>query len=177
MGRPPMPIDWDFAEKLFDAMSTGHSVITFCRNDGRASHQTVLKWMIMDDEFAKGYARARLAQADAYMEQIPAIADGDLPWDPVYDKDIDRNDPQRDKLRIEARKWLAGKIRPDKYGEKLALIGDEANPITVQHTTPPQRVVEIAKALRKAKMLAPPEPIVEAEFTEVAQADGWGDLL
>jgi hypothetical protein len=39
---------------------------------------------------------------------------------------------QRDRLRVDARKWLAGKLRPKKYGDKLEVGGDAANPI--QHT-------------------------------------------
>jgi hypothetical protein len=51
-----------------------------------------------------------------------------------------------------------------RWSEK-ASVGDGDNPLVVQHTTPPQRVVEIARALRRAKMLS--GPLIEGEAEEI----------
>lgn len=50
-----------------------------------------------------------------------------------------------------------------RWSEKAA-VGDEENPLVIQHTTP-QRVADIARALREAKMLSTPT-VIEGEATE-----------
>jgi hypothetical protein len=39
---------------------------------------------------------------------------------------------QRSRLRIDTRKWLASKLKPKKYGDKLELGGDDNSPLTVR---------------------------------------------
>nr|WP_206734938.1 MULTISPECIES: hypothetical protein [unclassified Bosea (in: a-proteobacteria)] len=36
---------------------------------------------------------------------------------------------QRSKLRLDARKWMASKLQPKKYGDKVALTGGSGGPI------------------------------------------------
>ncbi|MBR0875025.1 hypothetical protein JQ633_32025 [Bradyrhizobium tropiciagri] len=40
---------------------------------------------------------------------------------------------QRSRLRFDARRWLLSKALPKIYGDKIALAGDEANPVQVVH--------------------------------------------
>ncbi len=81
------------------------------------------------------YARAREAQADKMAEDILAIADeGGL--EPVLVDDVplmvdgkpvmfvSNAAVQQAKLRVDARKWLAGKMSPKKYGDRLNLDAD-----------------------------------------------------
>lgn len=78
--------------------------------------------MIEDAEFADRYARAREAQADHIFEEILRIADdatNDMIDDGEGGKRLDTEHVQRSKLRIEARKWMAGKLRPKVYGDKI----------------------------------------------------------
>lgn len=45
------------------------------------------------------------------------------------DKDLD---PNHKRIMVDTRKWLASKLKPKRYGDKLALGGDEdASPIQV----------------------------------------------
>ena len=41
---------------------------------------------------------------------------------------------QWQKNRIDARKWTAMKLKPKKYGDKLALAGDADNPLKTETT-------------------------------------------
>jgi hypothetical protein len=83
-------------------------------------------------EFRHQYARAREAQADFLAEEILQIAD-----DGENDTYATENGPavnhdvvQRSRLRVDARKWLASKLAPKKYGDKLAVGGaDDMPPI------------------------------------------------
>ena len=72
------------------------------------------------------YARARDQQAATYADDIVNIADTE-------------QDPNKARVRIDARKWHASKLAPKKYGEKLELAGDPANPLMV--------VTEVGRAL------------------------------
>ncbi len=55
-------------------------------------------------EFLEQYARVSELQTDIFIDEIIDIADGT------------ENDVQRDRLRIDSRKWIASKLKPKKYG-------------------------------------------------------------
>lgn len=85
--------------------------------------------------FPDQYARAKEAQADQMAEDILAIAD-----DVAQDVTIGENGREvvnneaiaRSRLRVDARKWLASKMAPKKYGEKIAVGGADDLP-ALQH--------------------------------------------
>ncbi|MEX3667997.1 hypothetical protein AB3X82_07315 [Paraburkholderia phenoliruptrix] len=73
------------------------------------------------------YARAREAQADTLADEMLDIADdGRNDWMERLGRDdtplgwtVNGEAVQRSRIRLDARKWLAGKIAPKKYGEKI----------------------------------------------------------
>ena len=99
-------------------------------------------------EFSDQYARAREAQADKLAEEALQIAD-DGRSDTYVDGDgnvkTDTEVIQRSKLRVDTRKWLASKMAPKKYGDKVQaeLTGAGGGAIQVASTVtfvlPPQR--------------------------------------
>ena len=92
---------------------------------------TVFRWLAAHEAFSDQYAHARDSQADTLFDDVLAIAD-------QYDTLSEALNPdliQRAKLRIDARKWMAGKLRPKKYGEKLELSGDADSPLQVVFKT------------------------------------------
>lgn len=84
-----------------------------------------------DSDLAKKYARAREAQADAIFDECLSIAD-DAENDYMVRENADGSmvevvnseNVQRSRLRIDTRKWMAGKLRPKKYGDKLEVEGN-----------------------------------------------------
>ena len=83
---------------------------------------TVFRWLAANKGFSDQYARAREVQADALFDEILDIAD-DGQNDSYIDDDGQRRTDHdviaRSRLRVDARKWMAGKLRPKVYGEKL----------------------------------------------------------
>lgn len=77
------------------------------------SHSTVLSW-IEKSERADEYARIRELRAHLIFEEILAIADNSTPGE-------DNAAIHRDKLRIDTRKWMLGKMLPKKYGDKVEI--------------------------------------------------------
>jgi hypothetical protein len=127
----------ELAETIFSRMETGESLRSICRSEGMPSYQAVFQWRGNIDGFAERYSLAREAQAHALIDELLEIADdGRNDW-------IERNDPdnpgwtangeniQRSRVRLDARKWLASKILPKVYGEKLELAGDVKAPLRV----------------------------------------------
>lgn len=70
-------------------------------------------------QWAEQYARAREAQADTLADEIVDIADDARSDD----------DPASRRLRVEARKWVAAKLRPKRWGDRTVVEHDGA----VQH--------------------------------------------
>ena len=54
------------------------------------------------------YQRAREARADQYADEIPRIADDEI-------------DPNKARIRVDARKWAAGVLNRQVYGDKVDL--------------------------------------------------------
>ncbi len=90
------------------------------------------------------YARAREAQAEKHAEDMLAIAD-EVHVEAKYDGDdvklvLDATAVARNRLRVDTRKWLAAKMAPKKYGERLNLDAD----VTVNELSPDERAKRIA---------------------------------
>jgi hypothetical protein len=87
----------------------------------------VYEWLLRHKEFADIYARAREDQADTLADEIHAIAD-ELPQQVVDEKgNATRYDSayvQWQKNRVDARKWVAAKLKPKKYSDRIAHVGD-----------------------------------------------------
>jgi 16S rRNA G1207 methylase RsmC len=80
------------------------------------------------------YARAREEQADTLADEIAALADEE-PRMVVDDKGVARIDSawvQWQKNRVEARKWVAAKLKPKKWGERIQVAGDADSPVKVE---------------------------------------------
>lgn len=92
--------------------------------------QTFLDWVDKDPELSGQYAQARADMIDCLADEIIEIADEKLT--PTGDGKVDSAMVQKQKLRIEARKWSLSKQAPKKYGDKLELSGDEQAPIPIQ---------------------------------------------
>lgn len=93
---------------------------------------TVYEWRHKYPKFSEQYAQAKLRQADYLAEEILEIAD-DASDDIKYDKDgnesCNAEFVARSRLRIDSRKWLASRLLPKQYGDKVTHEGK----ITISH--------------------------------------------
>jgi hypothetical protein len=90
------------------------------------SQSRVYQWLAQNETFQEQYARAREMQADAIFDECIDIADeanNDFALDAEGNVKIDHDAINRARLRIDTRKWMAGKLRPKKYGDKLEIDG------------------------------------------------------
>ena len=87
---------------------------------GRLAPSTFYEILEGDADKAKRYARACAQRADLIFEETLEIAD-ETEQDiiDVEGKKVENNKlVQRDKLRVETRKWFLAKLHPKKYGDK-----------------------------------------------------------
>jgi hypothetical protein len=121
------------AAEICTRISCGESLRQICMEDRMPVHSTIYLWLLQNKQFSDNYARAREEQADTLADEIQAIAD-EPPQEIVDDKGISRTDSgwvTWQKNRVDARKWVAAKLKPKKYGERQVLAGDAENPLEV----------------------------------------------
>lgn len=126
----------EFSQELFDRIceriAEGESLRAICEDEDMPNKATVMRWLAADAALSDQYARAREAQADTLFEEILEIADdGTLDRKSAGKGDgslaVDVDHIQRSRLRVEARKWMAGKLRPKVYGDKAVIEGPGEN--------------------------------------------------
>lgn len=125
-GRPSV-YSPEVASEILDRIAEGESLRSICKDERFPARSTINHWVIDDvDGFSIRYARAREMQAHALAEDTLEISDdGTNDW-------MKRNDPsnpgydangehlQRSRLRVDARKWIAARILPKVYGDKIS---------------------------------------------------------
>lgn len=119
-GRPTK-----YTEKLADVicslLAEGKSMRTVCAMDGMPAMSTVFEWLRKHEKFQEQYARAKEESADALIDEMVDIADQ---AETIVRKGAEKKSgayAQTQKLRIDTRKWIASKLKPKKYGDKLDL--------------------------------------------------------
>lgn len=151
-GRPPF--DWtpEIEDEILGRIMLGESVAKICgieRDDWLPGEKTFYSRLIADDDFAQRYARAKEIQAETLAGQIIEIAD-DATNDWTDGGDGLRPNPenvQRSRLRVDARKWMAAKLSPKKYGDKVAVGGADDLPPLKTSDADPNIVAALAKKL------------------------------
>lgn len=117
---------------ICDRIIEGESVKTILKDKDMPSSKTFWKWLNEDEEKVNQYARAKELMAESMFEDIILIADG-TDDDVLVDEDgvqqTNHNIIQRDRLRIDARKWNLSRMFPKKFGERMQHANDPENPL------------------------------------------------
>jgi len=130
-GGRPSDYNKDITKKICLLLSEGKSLRSVCSMPGMPSRETVFTWLNSHKEFLDQYARAKEECSDLLAEEMLEIADESLEESKTGDAKRSGAKVQAMRLRVDTRKWIASKLKPKKYGEKLALAGDSENPLTV----------------------------------------------
>jgi hypothetical protein len=102
----------EIANEICEWLMSGKSLRSYCDQPGKTPFTTVLGWLRDDgnEEFRTKYAHAREMQAEVLADELKDIADQNKPDQLVL---------AHDKMKIETRQWIASKLLPKKYGNKL----------------------------------------------------------
>lgn len=139
-------------------IAEGESLRKILRDDGMPVQSTVYEWLLRHPEFAENYTRAREEQADTLADEIIDIADESPEMNEIRDKHGDVVDIKIDsgyvayqKQRIEARKWTAMKLKPKKYGDRVAVEGVEGGAAIKTEDANADRFLEIIRNMEMNK--------------------------
>ena len=107
VGRPS-GFNQSIADDICNQVLDGQPIRFICSQVDMPSVATMMRWLSDYPEFAKQYAQAKEMYAHCIFDEIQHIADTCNP-----------NEVQKAKLMIDARKLVAAKLAPKKYGDKI----------------------------------------------------------
>lgn len=145
-GRTLAEMD-ELAARLLGGIAEGKSLRALLKAPGMPSMPTFFAWLRADRDFAVLYARAREAQAEGYADEITALAD--------EAQGLDAAGVNAMRLRVDARKWIASKLLPRKYGDN----------INIEHSG----ALSVAAASAALRTVRP--PVFDEEGREVSDAE------
>ncbi|AZV37880.1 terminase small subunit [Komagataeibacter xylinus] len=109
------------ADEICLRLADGQSLRAICADPALPHRATILRWLRDNPAFRALYDTAREAAADTLAEEIIAIAD----------RATGREDVPAIKLRMEARMWVATRLRPPASATR----GEGAGSISITITT------------------------------------------
>lgn len=120
----------EIADEICARMAVGETLRQVCRDAKMPAASTVCLWAAEDrDGFAERYARARDELLEHWAEEVVTISDdGSNDWMERETKAgnvvavIDHEHVKRSELRVNTRKWLLSKLKPERYGERVETV-------------------------------------------------------
>jgi hypothetical protein len=133
MGRPSV-YSPEKAAALCARIAEGESLRSICKSEDMPGMVTVFSWLgdPRYEDFRKQYESARQVGLESWADEILDIAD-----EPVGSTTTGATDSgavQKQRLRVDSRKWLLSKLVPKKYGERTTITGDADNPLHTETT-------------------------------------------
>lgn len=131
MGRPS-DYTLGIATNICNRLAIGESLREICLAEDMPDKATVFRWLASTIEFRDQYNIARLVQADYYSDDIIEISDdGTNDWMGRRSESekgagvqngwvLNGEHVQRSRLRVDTRKWVAARLNPKKYGDRIA---------------------------------------------------------
>ncbi len=111
---------------ITDRISNGQSLREVCRDPEMPGKSTVLRWLREMPELRDQYVCARDDLLEYWASDILEIADDGtqdtIPGLNKYGDEVmvpNHANVQRDRLRIDSRKWLLARLKPKVYGDRV----------------------------------------------------------
>jgi len=166
------------AASLLQWITEGKSLRSWCRQ-ASVSPMAVYQWMARQRDFADRYARAYDNRADTLADEILDIADETAGTESIAAV-------QAAKLRIETRKWIASKLKPQQWGDRQVVeqTGTVTFSLGIPSRTPPPVTIEgsafeirglpdrLADCESDSRPPASPSPVVSSSPTGEKPAGG-----
>ncbi len=98
----------ELGDEICDRIANGESIRKIAASDHMPDVATLMRWLDANPSFAHKYARAREVQGDYMDALVLDTADASKPETAAADR-----------VKIDAYKWRAAKLKPKKYGDKI----------------------------------------------------------
>ena len=132
-GRPSSYTDEIGREICETIAHTSKGLRRLCEEKDHWPNQaTIYDWRERNPQFDEQYVKARQRQADFFIEEIMEISDSianDIGSDDKGNPIQNTVHVQRSRLRVDTRKWIASKVYPKYYGDKV----ENNTTVTVRH--------------------------------------------
>lgn len=162
-----MSYDKETRDLICQRIAAGESLRKICEHSGFPTCETVFAWLregVKSDappelkEFSEQYARAREDQAETLFDQCLEIADNCSDDIVEYETEdgeelaIKHSVIQRARLQTDVRKWMAGKLKPKKYGDSILNkhAGEDGGPVQIADVSEAEVEKRLAELLAKA---------------------------
>lgn len=116
------PVKWHpdiVFKKIFERIAGGEPMAAICRDEDMPSYPWVTAQIRAHTELQRQYTAALEDRADFLAWQIEMLADSPMPQG--MDGASKSAWVQHLRVKLDARKWLAAKMAPKRYGEKLEI--------------------------------------------------------
>ncbi len=140
-------------------VASGKSLSEVCRDQHMPHRDTVQTWLANPkyDELRREYDRAIQLRADRIFDELLQIADDARnDWmerqrqDGSTEIKFDKENVQRSRLRIDTRKWVLGRMNPQKYGDRVTShITADPPPGSREGDSPRERVLKKLADMRR----------------------------
>lgn len=147
----------ELAVQICTRIAEGEALARICRDESMPNVSSVYRWVATNEKFRTMYQLAREDQADTLGDQILEISD-EAPI--IVKRDDEGNEVevvldaaavQRQRLRVDARKFVAAKLKPKKWGDRTELVGAGGAPLIpfdpMSEWSDSQRALEGARRL------------------------------
>lgn len=132
-GGRPTKYNAEIAAEITSRMSEGETLKAICEDDRMPHASSIYLWLSKHPEFSELYTRAQSDRANRLADEILEIADdGRNDWMERNGEDnvgwiANGEALQRSRLRVDTRKWLASKMLPKQYGDKIQGAADDGS--------------------------------------------------
>ncbi len=124
----------ELGDLICEQLGQGTSMRRVCASEEMPSMQTVFSWLRTDRQFLEQYVRAKEEAADALTDELQDIGDRAIEHAEEADFKASNAVVSAYKLKADNIKWVASKLKPKKYGDKLDLTsGGEKLPTPIMH--------------------------------------------
>jgi hypothetical protein len=107
-------------DEILHRLSCGESMRHICADSHLPDRSTAIRWLTKDDEFAAKYARAREIQAHVWVDEMFDLAQTQPEINPQSGA-IDSASVSHIRNQVATMQWLAAKLNPKRYGDKVGL--------------------------------------------------------
>ena len=145
MGRPvKWPEDSPIWGEVVTRMSAGKSLSTVLREPGMPPWTTFQEMLRSNDQLRLAYDKAVQDRADLLADEIIELADAEPP-DHLEGVAVSAWVNQK-RLQVDARKWVASKLKPRTYGDRLDVSVSDNRISVIQALEQSQARVQIGMA-------------------------------
>lgn len=116
----------DLENQILIQLAQGIPLTKICDDKSMPSRDTVMRWERADPAFATKCARARKAAGSFHAERLLEI-----------NRKLETGEIEAAAANVISGnlKWIAARLNPKQFGDKVTISGDEDNPILVKDVT------------------------------------------